>query len=99
LAALPSLVRRISSQVRSHNFFEPFMADHVGKWAPGSSCTSVLCRYRISNILMNDRVNTDGPVLTQTDLYLLGTELQLNPILMNANPKFHLVFNLLTGSQ
>ena len=48
---------------------------------------------------MNDRVNTDGPVLTQTDLYLLGTELQLNPILMNANPKFHLVFNLLTGSQ
>jgi len=38
-----------------------------------------------------------GPVLTQTDLYLLGTELQLNPILMNVDDAFHLVFNLITG--
>jgi len=38
-----------------------------------------------------------GPVLTQTDLYLLNTELQLNPILCNSHPDFHLVFNLLTG--
>jgi len=40
---------------------------------------------------------TDGPVLTQTDLYLLQTELQLNPVLMNVDGGFHLVFNLLTG--
>ncbi|KAL4065194.1 hypothetical protein V8B97DRAFT_1945934 [Scleroderma yunnanense] len=39
-----------------------------------------------------------GPVLSQTDLYLLNTELQLNPILQGANPSFHLLFNLVTGS-
>ncbi|KAJ7348896.1 hypothetical protein DFH08DRAFT_863726 [Mycena albidolilacea] len=38
-----------------------------------------------------------GPVLSQTDLYLLNTELELNPILANANSDFHLVFNLITG--
>ena len=59
-------------------------------------------RYTIIfNISIDPRyrpATTDGPVLSQTDLYLLGTELQLNPILMNMNPKFHLVFNLLSGS-
>ncbi|KAH7928141.1 hypothetical protein BV22DRAFT_1030959 [Leucogyrophana mollusca] len=39
-----------------------------------------------------------GPVLSQTDLYLLNTELQLNPILQGSNPAFHLIFNLLDGS-
>lgn len=39
-----------------------------------------------------------GPVLSQTDLYLLNTELQLHPILQGANPGFHLLFNLVTGS-
>ncbi|KAJ7891328.1 hypothetical protein B0H14DRAFT_2688616 [Mycena olivaceomarginata] len=38
-----------------------------------------------------------GPVLSQTDLYLLNTELELNPILANTNSDFHLVFNLITG--
>lgn len=38
-----------------------------------------------------------GPVLSQTDLYLLNTTLELNPILTNSNKKFHLVFNLQTG--
>ncbi|TFK67134.1 hypothetical protein BDN72DRAFT_888970 [Pluteus cervinus] len=37
-----------------------------------------------------------GPVLTQTDLYLLNTDLQLNPILAGQSD-FHLVFNLVTG--
>lgn len=37
-----------------------------------------------------------GPVLSQTDLYLLGTELEINPILANQH-NFHLVFNLVTG--
>jgi len=39
-----------------------------------------------------------GPVLTTTELYLLKTELQLNPILTNSNPGFHLIFHLNTGS-
>ncbi|KAF7359117.1 hypothetical protein MSAN_01253200 [Mycena sanguinolenta] len=38
-----------------------------------------------------------GPVLSQTDLYLLNTELELNPILANTHDSFHLVFNLITG--
>lgn len=38
-----------------------------------------------------------GPVLTQTDLYLLGTELELNPILANTSESFQLIFNLSTG--
>jgi hypothetical protein len=36
--------------------------------------------------------------LTQTDLYLLGTELTLHPILAGTEAKFHLVFNVQTGS-
>ncbi|EGN96372.1 hypothetical protein SERLA73DRAFT_186099 [Serpula lacrymans var. lacrymans S7.3] len=38
-----------------------------------------------------------GPVLSQTDLYLLNTDLHLNPILENTNPSFHLIFNLASG--
>ncbi|KDQ59742.1 hypothetical protein JAAARDRAFT_33311 [Jaapia argillacea MUCL 33604] len=38
-----------------------------------------------------------GPVLSTTDLYLLNSELQLNPVLTNQNKAFHLVFNLSTG--
>jgi hypothetical protein len=38
-----------------------------------------------------------GPVLSQTDLYLLNTDLELNPILANTHGNFHLVFNLITG--
>ncbi|KAG6332775.1 hypothetical protein ID866_6310 [Astraeus odoratus] len=36
--------------------------------------------------------------LTDVHLYLLGTDLQLNPILQGANPSFHLLFNLVSGS-
>ena len=44
-------------------------------------------------------MGVDGPVLTQTDLYLLGTELQINPILQHeGDTNFHLVFNLSTGT-
>jgi hypothetical protein len=39
----------------------------------------------------------DGPVLSQTDLYLLNTELQLHPIMAGASHGFHLMFNLVTG--
>ncbi|KAL0581215.1 hypothetical protein V5O48_000803 [Marasmius crinis-equi] len=38
-----------------------------------------------------------GPVLSQTDLYLLKAELELNPILTNSAPGFHLIFNIATG--
>jgi len=38
-----------------------------------------------------------GPVLSQTDLYLLNTPLELNPILANSHNSFHLVFNLING--
>ncbi|KAJ3487089.1 hypothetical protein NLI96_g3780 [Meripilus lineatus] len=38
-----------------------------------------------------------GPVLSQTDLYLLKPELELNPILRNANDKFQLIFNISSG--
>ncbi|KAK6996342.1 hypothetical protein R3P38DRAFT_3628997 [Favolaschia claudopus] len=38
-----------------------------------------------------------GPVLSQTDLYLLNTELEVNPILDNKDENFHLIFNISTG--
>jgi len=39
----------------------------------------------------------DGPVLTQTDLYLLKPELELHPILQQKHPTFHLLLNISTG--
>ncbi|KIO25584.1 hypothetical protein M407DRAFT_208956 [Tulasnella calospora MUT 4182] len=38
-----------------------------------------------------------GPVLTTTDLYLLGCELDLHPILTHAFGGFHLILNLASG--
>lgn len=38
-----------------------------------------------------------GPILKQTDLYLLGVPLELNPILKAAEDKFHLSFDIRTG--
>jgi len=38
-----------------------------------------------------------GPVLSQTDLYLLNTDLEIHPILANQHGSFHLVFNIVTG--
>jgi len=40
---------------------------------------------------------SDGPVLTQTDLYLLKPELEIHPILQQKYAKFHLLFNISTG--
>ena len=36
--------------------------------------------------------------MSQTDLYLLNTELEINPILTNSNAGFQLLFNLNTGA-
>ncbi|TCD63980.1 hypothetical protein EIP91_004713 [Steccherinum ochraceum] len=39
-----------------------------------------------------------GPVLSQTDLYLLGCELKLHPILKGESESFQLSFNVATGA-
>lgn len=38
-----------------------------------------------------------GPVLTQTDLYLLKPELEIHPILQQKYANFHLLLNISTG--
>ncbi|KAF5386766.1 hypothetical protein D9615_002008 [Tricholomella constricta] len=38
-----------------------------------------------------------GPVLSQTDLYLLQTDLELHPILQGKQGNFTLVFNIMSG--
>ena len=40
----------------------------------------------------------DGPVLSQTELYLLRPELELHPILTGSDGSFHLVMNMQTGA-
>ncbi|EMD34317.1 hypothetical protein CERSUDRAFT_117197 [Gelatoporia subvermispora B] len=52
---------------------------------------------------MGDRVNKwapgvhYGPVLTQTDVYLLDADLELHPVLKGEDDSFQLVLNLSTG--
>ena len=41
--------------------------------------------------------HADGPVLTTTDLYLLGCSLALHPILTHSFGGFHLILNLASG--
>lgn len=66
----------------------------VGKWTPGASC-GFACS---SNIRVDFKaLQTDGPVLSQTDLYLLQTELELNPILAQGKVTNQLQFHLVTG--
>ncbi|KAF8810045.1 hypothetical protein BYT27DRAFT_6499238 [Phlegmacium glaucopus] len=38
-----------------------------------------------------------GPVLSQTDLYLLNTDLEINPILEGKVPSYQMQFHLVTG--
>lgn len=45
----------------------------------------------------HSQLATDGPVITQTDLYLLKPNLQIHPILTKSH-NFILIFNLLTGA-
>lgn len=40
---------------------------------------------------------SDGPVLSQTDLYLLKTDLEINPIFAQKFGGYHLVLDLTTG--
>lgn len=46
--------------------------------------------YYWSTILqLLNRINTDGPVLNQTDVYLLGANLLVNPILLQLSNISH----------
>jgi len=59
------------------------MADTGGRWA------DTVGRWAAGNAY--------GPVLSQTDLYLLNVELQINPILTDSSPSFSLVCDFATG--
>jgi hypothetical protein len=61
---------------------------------PAPPVRPTLCPYLCG---ANTHDRADGPVLSQTDLYLLQPELVLHPILTMSHPGFHLVFNLQTG--
>lgn len=73
------------------------MTDTVGnKWTPGTSCGFLY----LPGLFIIRNLRIDGPVLSQTDLYLLKPELEIHPILANQHTSqhtFHLSFNLVTG--
>ena len=64
----------------------------VDRWATGGACALSPFPYFTA---LNGAV--DGPVISQTDLYLLKPNLQIHPILTKSH-NFILIFNLLTGA-
>ena len=64
----------------------------VDRWATGASC--VLSSFPYITAL---NCVADGPVISQSDLYLLKPNLQIHPILTKSH-SFILIFNLLTGA-
>ena len=63
-------------------------------------CVSIAMSKPTTNIVQTPPSNppTDGPVLSQTDLYLLSPlQIQIHPIFTNSQKSFHLNFNLSTG--
>ncbi len=68
------------------------MAGTISPWAPGSACEWKLETWQHSRWQV---FTPDGPVLDRTELYLLSTELMLNPILSDKSDK--LQFHLVTG--
>ncbi len=64
----------------------------VDRWATGSACE--LSPFPYVTVLNGA---ADGPVISQTDLYLLKPNLQIHPILTKSH-SFVLIFNLLTGA-
>ena len=64
----------------------------VDRWATGSAC--VLSPFSYITAL---NCAVDGPVISQSDLYLLKPNLQIHPILTKSH-SFILIFNLLTGA-
>ncbi|KAF8638791.1 hypothetical protein AX17_001850 [Amanita inopinata Kibby_2008] len=57
---------------------------------------SVIYLFSFSTLNILVFFHPDGPVLSQTDLYLLKPVLEIHPILANQH-QFHLSFNLITG--
>ena len=72
------------------------MAETISKWSAGSSCSSPYPCIPTRDLTCLS-LWTDGPVLSQTDLYLLNPELEINPIL-TASSSFQLQFNIATGA-
>jgi hypothetical protein len=64
----------------------------VDRWATGGACALSPFPYFAA---LNGAA--DGPVISQTDLYLLKPNLQIHPILTKSH-NFILIFNLLTGA-
>ena len=64
----------------------------VGQWA----ALCVVLDYGAQLLTLS--APTDGPVLSQTELYLLRPELELHPILTGSDGSFHLVMNMQTGA-
>lgn len=55
---------------------------------------------RIPVVELTEICLTDGPVLSQTDLYLLrDIQLEIHPVLANIDEGFQLNFDLSTGKQ
>ena len=72
----------------------------IAKWSPGNSCAFHIFLFNHKTFKERKcykKKKTDGPVLSQTDLYLLNTELEINPILEGKGPN-QLQFHLVTGS-
>lgn len=67
----------------------------VDRWSAGSSCMWPVSASQPPYSDIPPCI--DGPVLSQTDLYLLKPTLQINPILTKSNPAFNLIFDLATG--
>ena len=57
--------------------------------------------YVLRNIpslsIVTNRKETDGPIMSQTDLYLLNPKLEVHPVLTHSLKSFQLVFNLASG--
>lgn len=56
-----------------------------------------MCVITLSSLTTTLNSAADGPVISQTDLYLLKPNLQIHPILTKSH-SFILIFNLLTGT-
>ena len=63
-------------------------------------CVSIVSFELTANLrrISPSTTPADGPVLSQTDLYLLSPlQIQIHPIFTNSQKSFHLNFNVITG--
>jgi hypothetical protein len=64
----------------------------INRWAAGPSCAYMCILTRLGL-----QEWTDGPVLQQTQLYILQAALDLNPILEGKHDQYQLQFHIVTG--